>query len=81
MANLCKKTTVLFDPQEFEEIKQVAKRLGCSVGELIRRTVRERYLLSTPEERLQAVEALGRMSLPVGTWQEIEDETRKGALE
>jgi len=79
MSTLAKKTTVLFDPEKYKRLKRIARVQGRTVGELIRESVEIRFGLASVEERLAAVESLGEMSLPAGTWEEMEEETIKGA--
>ena len=79
MASMTKKTTVLFDPDRYERLRRVAKARGRSVGDLIRESVEARFGLVPGPDRVRAVEAIGAMSLPVGTWEEMEAETIRGA--
>jgi len=81
MGKLAKKTTILFDPEEYERLKRTAQRRGCSVGELIRSTLRENHLLTNPEQRAKATRELAELSLPVGDWEEMEADTIHGAME
>jgi len=81
MGRLAKKTTILFEPEEFERLKRAAGLRRCSVGELIRTTLMEKRLLSRAESRLDAVAGLAKLSIPAGTWEELEAETIQGATE
>jgi len=66
-----KRAQVLMEPGEYRRLERIARRQGVSVAELIRSAVRERYLL-TAEERAARVEAILRMNVPVGDWNEVE---------
>jgi len=79
MRPLEKKTTILFSTEEYLRLKDAARIRRCSVGELIRRTLREQSLLVDPQDKDAAVDALAEMSLPVGSWEELEEETLRGA--
>lgn len=74
MAEL-RKAQILLEPEEYERLEEVAARRGISVPELIRVTVRERYM--TPlQDRKRAAEEICRMDLPIhwGDWNAIESE-------
>lgn len=79
MGRLAKKTTILFEPEEYERLQRVARRRKCSVGELIRSTLREQYLKADPVRRGEAARELAKLSLPVAGWEEMEEETISGA--
>jgi hypothetical protein len=74
MAEL-RKAQVLLEPEEYEHLEQVATRRGISVPELIRMTVRERYMTPS-QDRKKAAEEICRMELPIhwGDWETIERE-------
>lgn len=63
---LSKKTTILFPPKLHEHLVAVARRRGVSVGHLVRAACEAQYGSFTEEERLQALEELVSLSLPVG---------------
>lgn len=79
MGRLAKKTTILFEPEEYERLKRVARTRRCSVGELIRSTMREQHLPSELSTRLEAVKQLSELALPVADWEELEREIIAGA--
>ena len=81
MGRLAKKTTILFDPDEYARLKQIARHRGCSVGELIRSTLRDLYLKPDVAGRLEAACALSELAAPVGEWEEIEREILAGTTE
>ena len=64
---LVKKTTILFTPGLHRHLTGLAAREGVSLGELVRRACEIQYGRRSRDERLEAVRAMGRMSLPVGT--------------
>jgi predicted DNA-binding ribbon-helix-helix protein len=74
MAEL-RKTQVLLEPDEYERLEEIAKRRGISIPELIRLTVRERYM-PISHTRQEAAAAILRMEIPGtwGSWEEIESE-------
>ena len=63
---LSKKTTILFPPDLHEQLTLLARQLGTSLGELVRRACEAQYRLSSRDDRLAAVRELEAMSLPVG---------------
>ncbi len=68
-----KRVQVLMEPHEYERLESIAAERGVPVAELIRTAVRERYLLTRVERRRLVDEILG-LDLPVGEWEEAEDE-------
>jgi hypothetical protein len=79
VVTLAVKTTVLFEPRQYRELKRIAAARGQSVGELIRSAVAEKYGLGDRAARLAAVAKLNAMSAPVGDWPEMEADILRGA--
>ncbi|MBE3587422.1 MAG: hypothetical protein IMW93_02495 [Thermoanaerobacteraceae bacterium] len=69
-----KRVEVLFDPVEYQKLKQVAEAKGRSVGDLVREAVRSKYLVPHETKRKQAVRRLlsGSLELEWPEWQELE---------
>jgi len=80
MPRLSVKTTVLFEPGQYRELKRKAAAVGKPLGELVRVAVAQVYGLGSPADRLAAVERLARLEAPVGEWSEMEAEILRGAL-
>ena len=74
---LTKRVEVLFDVEQFAELERAARAEGQSVGALVRRAVERQYLQPSAEERKRAVDELLRLSLPVGTWEEVKSDLLK----
>ena len=81
MGHLAKKTTILFNAEEYERLRQAARARRCSVGSLIRSALRGQSLLSDTKGRSEAVEKLVGLSLPVSDWEVMEQEILAGASE
>lgn len=64
---LIKKTTILFSPGLHRHLTGLAAREGVSLGELVRRACETQYGIRSRDDRLEAVRAIGRMTLPAGT--------------
>ncbi|MFC1708398.1 hypothetical protein ACFL59_16520 [Planctomycetota bacterium] len=64
---LSKKTTILFSRQLHQHLKRLARRRGTSIGSLVREACERQYGFESADEKLQAVEALRRLALPVGS--------------
>lgn len=62
---LSKKTTILLSPDLHTRLARLAEQLGLSMGELIRTACERQYGIASQEDRLEAVRALARLSLPV----------------
>ena len=61
-----RKTTILLTATLHDRLSSLARQRGVSMGHLIRQAVEAQYGLVDLEARLDAVEALGALSLPVG---------------
>ena len=55
---LTKRVEVLFDPEHYRIIEQLARSQGKTVGALVRKAVEQVYLTPTMEERKAAVQGL-----------------------
>jgi hypothetical protein len=68
-----RRTQLLMDPEEFRQLRALAKRRKTSVAELIRRAVRESYL-KVPADRRPVVEAILNLHLPSIDWRQAKKE-------
>ncbi len=59
------KTTILLSPELRDRLRQLARQRGTSLGQLIREACISQYGLTSREERLQAVDELAALELPV----------------
>lgn len=75
-----KKTTLLFDEDVYEKLKDRAKRDNASIGALVREAVATYYGIKTREDKIKALERLRNLSLPVNDPDTMEDEIIKGVL-
>ena len=66
---LTKRVEVLFAPQQYALMEQIARARGETIGALVRKAVEQQYLGPTLEERRAAVEALLSMESDI-TWEE-----------
>ncbi|MCL2316361.1 MAG: hypothetical protein FWC46_04645 [Actinomycetia bacterium] len=82
MPILERRVQVLFDPQEYEALADLARTQNRSVGSIIRESVQR--TLSRPASAREA--ALGRLlaragDAPVGDWDTVKDGFERTALE
>jgi hypothetical protein len=75
------KAEVTLDRAKFERLEALALARKASVDELIREAVESHFGLVTQAERRADLDALGRLDLPVGSWEEMEAEIIRGATE
>ncbi len=73
---LTKKTTILFPPDLHSQLAQLARQLGTSLGELVRRACEAQYGIASRDEKLAAVRQIEAMSLPVGEPEQMARESR-----
>lgn len=76
-----KKTTLLFEEEMYEKLKERAKREKASIGWLVREAVRIQYGIENKEKKLKALDRLKSLNLPVADSESIEKEIIKGALD
>lgn len=63
----------MMDPAEYARLEEIAARRDCSVAELIRVAIHERYLIAA-EDRLAAAEDLLAMGIDIGEWDPLKAE-------
>ena len=80
MHTLSQKTTILFPPELYRQLKDIASATKTSVGELIRRAVIREYMLSDKKKRLEAVKHLSQIGGKQPDWGEMEEEIIKGRI-
>jgi predicted DNA-binding protein len=72
---LTKKTTILLPPDLHERLSTLAAQKHVSMGELIRKACEQQYRLAPKEERIAAVQALAKLSLPVASPKKMKKES------
>lgn len=70
---LTKRVELLFDPDQYACLEEVARARGESVAALIRRAVEQEYLQPSLDEKRKALEALLSQEIDVGTWEEAKE--------
>jgi hypothetical protein len=68
-----RRTQLLMDPDEFKQLRALARRRKTSVAELIRCSLRESYL-KAPADRRALVEAILDLKLPKIDWKKAKKE-------
>ncbi len=68
-----RRTQLLMDPDEFRQLRLLARRRRTSVAELIRCAVRE-YYLKAPADRTPLVDAILDLHLPRIDWKKAKKE-------
>ncbi len=68
---LKKRVEILFEPDKYSYLEDIARRRKTSVGKLIREAVEKTYLDADMEKRLEAVERLISANLDLGDWEDI----------
>ena len=69
---LTKRVEVLFDPQHYRVMEQLARSQGKTVGALVRKAVEQVYLGPTMEQRRAAVQDLLSLQSDI-TWEEAKE--------
>jgi hypothetical protein len=74
-----KKTTLLFEEEVYNKLKEKAKTEKASIGELVREAVATFYGMKSKEDKLKALKNLKSLDLPTADSEKIEKEILKGA--
>ena len=72
---LTKKTTILLSPDLHAHLARTARARRTSLGQLVREACEIQYGHVSGEDRVRAVEALRRLSLPVGSPRKMKQES------
>jgi predicted DNA-binding ribbon-helix-helix protein len=75
-----KKTTLLFEEEVYEKLKEKARREKVSIGGLVREAVATYYGVKNKEDKLKALDRLKSLNLPVADYESMEKEIIEGAL-
>jgi predicted DNA-binding ribbon-helix-helix protein len=68
-----RRAQILMEPQEYDRLEVLAQRRGCSVAELIRQAVQEKYLVAATD-RMRVVEGILSLDIPVSDWDVLKKE-------
>lgn len=66
---LTKRAEILFDPKEYDRLKEVAKKERKSVGSLIRDAIRRIYLVHDQAEKKAAVKWIISQKMDFEDWE------------
>ena len=72
MQTLTYRTTMLFSPDLYRQLKKIAQVEQTTIANLVRRAVVAQYLVSDKKERLEALKRLSEVGGATGDWEEIE---------
>jgi len=78
---MSKRLQVLLPPEELSDIQRIAQRESLSVGEWVRRVLREartRRPVSDPDKKLKAIRRAVTHSFPTGDIGQMLDEIGRG---
>jgi len=75
-----KKTTLLFEEEVYEKLREKSKLGNISIGELVREAVATYYGIKSKDDKLKALNKLRSLNLPVSDYDLVEKEIIKGAL-
>ncbi len=69
---LTKRVELLFDPQAYKRLEELAKSRNRSVANLIRSAVERQYLQPSLQEKLAAARAITSQEIDIGSWEAVE---------
>ncbi len=73
-----RRTQILMDPEDYRQLRDLARRKKTSVGALIRTAVRATFLDAPKADRKPIVEAILKMNLPTPRWERARKEIEAG---
>lgn len=71
---------ILFEPEEYDKLEILAEQQGTSVPDLIRKAVRDRYVLARAD-RTRALEEILRLEIPMADWTTLEEEIEQAHVD
>jgi hypothetical protein len=74
---------ILFEPEEYQKLEILARQQGTTVPDLIRKAVRDRYVLSMAD-RKRALEEILRLEIPMDPmedWTTLEEEIERSHVD
>ena len=71
---MTRRVELLFDPDQYSRLEEIARSRGVSVAAVIRSAVDREDLRPALAEKRVAVEELLRVEAPVGTWEEVKED-------
>lgn len=77
---LTKRVEILFEPERYALLEEIARARNTSVGALVRMAVDSELLVPTVEEKMAAVSRLTSQNTEFGSWEELKEEIGKGML-
>lgn len=75
---MLKKATLLFDEEVYEKLREKSVTSNTSIGELVREAVASYYGIRNSSEKIEALNKLKNLDLPVGSPEEIEAQIIRG---
>lgn len=75
---MLKKATLLFDEEVYEKLREKSVTSNTSIGELVREAVASYYGIRNSSEKIEALNKLKNLDLPVDSPEEIEAQIIRG---
>ena len=73
-----KRAQVLMEPVEYQQLADIARDRDCSVADLVREAVREKYFTGTKDKR-EVVNRIAGFNLPIDEdWDVLKKEIEEG---
>ena len=75
MGTLTRRAQALLTEEQYAQLEAIARECDESISTLIREAVKQVYLMNVERERrVEAVQRMAEMNLPVSEWEEMEEE-------
>jgi len=71
--SLTKRVELMFDPEDYARLEEIARSRGESVAALIRRAVESYYLQPDLEKKHKAVQYIISQETDFGSWEEVKE--------
>ncbi|MFH1142071.1 MAG: CopG family transcriptional regulator [Chloroflexota bacterium] len=77
---LTKRVDVLFDPEFYGVLEQLARSRGETIGALVRQAVEQQYVRATLAQRRAAWQGIVGQEMDFGSWEEVKAELERGVV-
>jgi len=75
------KMTIELPRTIYERLQRLAAERNCEIVELLRDSAEARFSTAGRDQKREAVDRIARLDLPVGSWDEMEQEIIEAATE
>ena len=75
------KMTIELPRSMYERLQRLASERKCAISDLLKDSAEARFSTADRDQRREAADRIARLDLPVGSWEEMEQEIIEAATE